>query len=95
MSGYDYNFLLTVFYISYIVFEIPSNMACKYIGPGWFLPAISLAFGIFSLCTAFVNNKAQACAVRFLLGVAEAGALPGIAYYLSRSVMPNSCAYHD
>lgn len=86
MSGYDYNFLLTVFYISYIVFEIPSNMACKYIGPGWFLPAISLAFGIFSLCTAFVNNKAEACAVRFLLGVAEAGALPGIAYYLSRSV---------
>lgn len=76
--------MLSVFYISYIIFEIPANIACKWIGPGWFIPAISLGFGICSICTAFVNNIHQVSAVRFLLGMFEAGMLPGIAYYLSR-----------
>lgn len=75
---------VSVFYVSYIVFEIPGNMLCKYIGPGWFIPAISLAFGIASLGTAYVNTLGQACAVRFILGIFEAPMLPGIAYYLSR-----------
>ncbi|RAR13382.1 mfs transporter [Stemphylium lycopersici] len=68
LTGYDYNAILSVFYISYIIFEIPSNMCCKWIGPG----------------TAFVQNKAAVSGVRFLLGVFEAGMLPGIAYYMSR-----------
>jgi MFS family permease len=84
LTGYDYNAVLSVFYVSYIVFEIPSNMACKWIGPGWFIPAISLGFGVCSICTAFVTNFSAACGVRFLLGLFEAGMLPGIAYYMSR-----------
>ncbi|ESK97477.1 mfs transporter [Moniliophthora roreri MCA 2997] len=84
LEGYDYNIVLTVFYVSYIIFEIPSNMACKWIGPGWYIPAISLGFGIVSICTAFVNNIHAASGVRFVLGIFEAGMLPGIAYYLSR-----------
>jgi MFS family permease len=54
------------------------------IGPGWFLPATTLGFGICSIGTAFVHTRAQACAVRFLLGIFEAGVMPGCAYYLSR-----------
>lgn len=84
MSGYDYNIVLSVFYISYILFEIPVTVCCKWIGPGWFLPATSLAFGIVSIATAFVKDRAAICGVRFLLGIFEAGMLPGIAYYLSR-----------
>ncbi|KAL2266025.1 hypothetical protein VTJ83DRAFT_5377 [Remersonia thermophila] len=84
LKGYDYNALLSIFYISYILFEIPSNIACKWIGPGWFIPAISLGFGAISVITAFVDNFAQAAGVRFLLGAFEAGVLPGVAYYLSR-----------
>lgn len=84
LGGYDYNRVLSVFYISYILFEIPSNMACKWIGPGWFIPTISLGFGICSICTAFVHNIHSASGVRFLLGMFEAGMMPGIAYYLSR-----------
>ena len=84
LQGYDYNKILSVFYISYIIFEIPSNICCKLIGPGYFIPAISLGFGICSICTAFVHNAAQACGVRFMLGLFEAGMMPGIAYYLSR-----------
>jgi MFS family permease len=84
MQGYDYNVIISAFYVSYIVFEIPSNLACKYIGPGWYIPLMTLLFGICSLGTAFVNTVAQAAGVRFLLGIFEAGMLPGIAYYLSR-----------
>jgi MFS family permease len=84
MKRYDYNQVLSVFYISYILFEIPCNTACKWIGPGWFIPSITLAFGIVSLGTAFVQDLPSVCGVRFLLGVFEAGMLPGVAYYLSR-----------
>jgi MFS family permease len=84
LKGYDYNTVLSIFYVSYIVFEIPSNMACKYVGPGWYIPATTLGFGISSICTAFVHNLSAAAGVRFLLGMFEAGMLPGIAYYMSR-----------
>ncbi|KAL6708111.1 hypothetical protein ACN47E_003545 [Coniothyrium glycines] len=84
LTGYDYNAVLSVFYISYIIFEIPSNIACKWLGPGWFIPIISLCFGIASIGTAFVQDIHAVSGVRFLLGVFEAGMLPGIAYYMSR-----------
>ncbi|KAH7117351.1 major facilitator superfamily domain-containing protein [Dactylonectria macrodidyma] len=84
MTGYDYNIVLSVFYISYILFEIPCNLLCKWMGPGWFLPISALLFGVTSLGTAFVKTIPQAAVVRFLLGIFEAGMLPGIAYYLSR-----------
>jgi MFS family permease len=90
MKGYDYNALLSVFYISYILFEIPCTMACKWFGPGWFIPAITLGFGICSFGTAFVDNFSAAAGVRFLLGVFEAGMMPGIAYYLSRWLVNSS-----
>lgn len=35
MTGSDYNVVLSIFYISYIVFEIPATVACKSIGPGY------------------------------------------------------------
>ena len=73
----------------YIIFEIPSNMACKYFGPGWFIPSISLGFGIMTVAFAFVRTFSAACGVRFLLGLFEAGMLPGIAYYMSR------CKFHQ
>ncbi|KAF9880450.1 major facilitator superfamily transporter [Colletotrichum karsti] len=84
MTGYDYNGTLSVFYISYIIFEIPSNILCKIMGPGWFIPLITVLFGICSVGTAFVHTVPQTMAIRFLLGIFEAGMMPGIAYYLSR-----------
>jgi len=83
-SGSDYNIILSVFYVSYILLEVPAVITCKWMGPGWFLPITSIMFGVCSVATAFVNTVPQACAVRFLLGVFEAGMMPGISYYLSR-----------
>lgn len=71
LKGYDYNKILSVFYISYILFEIPSNMLCKLVGPGWYLPAISLGFGLCSVFTAFCHDIHSVSGVRFLLGMFE------------------------
>lgn len=68
LVNYDYNAVLSIFFISYIIFEIPSNIMCKWIGPGWWLPAITLGFGICSVATAFVKDIHSASGVRFLLG---------------------------
>ena len=84
LTGHDYNTVLSVFYISYIILEIPANILCKYVGPGWFRPVTSIGFGLASIVTAFVTNLSEVCAVRFVLGIFEAGMLPGIAYYMSR-----------
>ncbi|KAK1977038.1 major facilitator superfamily transporter [Colletotrichum cereale] len=84
MKGLDYNATLSIFYVSYVVFEIPLNILCKLMGPGWFLPLTTLLFGICSIGTAFVHTTPQLMGVRFLLGIFEAAMLPGIAYYLSR-----------
>lgn len=92
LKGYDYNQVLSIFYISYIIFEvscflemlqlcradliqIPSNICCKWMGPGWFIPGISLCFGIASIGTAFVTDIHGICGVRFVLGIFEAGML--------------------
>jgi MFS family permease len=48
------------------------------------LPATTLGFGICSVATAFTHDIHQVSGVRFLLGMFEAGLMPGIAYYLSR-----------
>ncbi|KAJ5277006.1 hypothetical protein N7524_003159 [Penicillium chrysogenum] len=93
LEGYDYNAVLSIFFIAYIVFEIPSNLMCKWVGPGWWLPGITLGFGICSVASAFVNDIHSASGVRFLLGVFEAGVLPGIAYYLSRWYRQNELVF--
>lgn len=48
------------------------------------MPLTTVLFGVCSLATAYVTTKSQAAGVRFLLGIFEAGMMPGIAYYLSR-----------
>ncbi|PWN28286.1 putative pantothenate transporter [Jaminaea rosea] len=84
MEGLDFNLLLSVFYMAYIVFALPSTMLCKVVGPRFWLPSIAIGFGISSLATAFVHTLRAAWATRFFLGASEAGALPSISFYLSR-----------
>jgi MFS family permease len=84
LKGNDFNAVNSIFFISYILFEIPSVLLCKKVGPGWFLPIAVISFGLVSVCGAFVNSFSELAAVRFALGIAEAGVMPGLSYYLSR-----------
>ncbi|KAL2068974.1 hypothetical protein VTL71DRAFT_15312 [Oculimacula yallundae] len=82
-GNFRFNWALTIFYFSYIVVEIPSNILLKKIGGRFYLPALVIAFGLVSMCTGFVEDFRGLYACRFFLGIAEGGMMPGIAYYLS------------
>jgi MFS family permease len=68
-------------------------MACKWMGPGYFLPLTTVLFGGISIATAFCNDISSICGVRFLLGIFEAGMMPGIAYYMSRWYRKSELAF--
>jgi MFS transporter, ACS family, tartrate transporter len=79
-----YGFGAGIFFIGYILFEIPSNLALQRFGARVWLTRIIVTWGIVSGLQAFIFNGASFIAIRFLLGVAEAGFLPGVLYYLTR-----------
>lgn len=79
----QYNIALTVFFISYSVFEPLTNVLLKRWGPSIFIPVIVILWGICMTCMGLVHNGAGLMAVRFFLGLAEAGLFPGIGYFLS------------
>ncbi|KAF7370479.1 MFS general substrate transporter [Mycena sanguinolenta] len=83
MVGFDYNRALTVFYVFYIVSDIPSNLALKHFGSMW-LAAMVTCFGIISIATAFVQSYSGLIATRVFLGMAEGGTLSGLTYIVSR-----------
>ncbi|PRY03397.1 MFS transporter [Paraburkholderia sp. BL25I1N1] len=72
-----------LFFIGYVLFEVPSNLWMQRIGARRTLLRIMLAWGLVSSLMMFVRTPTQFYAMRFLLGVTEAGFFPGIIYYLS------------
>ncbi|KAK3072786.1 hypothetical protein LTR53_006202 [Teratosphaeriaceae sp. CCFEE 6253] len=83
LVGYRFNWALTVFYFTYVLVEIPSNTVLKLIGPRFWIPFLVAAFGVVSMCTAFVTSFQGLCVARAALGLAEGGTMPGIAFFLS------------
>lgn len=71
------------FFIGYALFEVPSNLLLNKIGVRASLLRIMTLWGLTSAATIFVTTPAQYYAMRFLLGVFEAGFLPGILFYLT------------
>lgn len=81
--GVRFNWALSIFYIVYLLVEVPSNILLKRIGPRFYIPLLVGGFGFVSLCTAFVESFSGLMAARVFLGVFEGGAFPGIAFFLS------------
>src|SRR4051812_12850856 len=82
-SGAVYGFGAGVFFIGYFFLEVPSNLALHKFGARKWMARIMVTWGIISACTALVQGPLSFYAVRFLLGVAEAGFFPGMILYLS------------
>jgi hypothetical protein len=61
--------------------EIPSNLVLKKISPKIWLPTLTIAWGIVTMCLGFVKNYAGFVAVRAILGITEGGLLPGMVCY--------------
>lgn len=72
-----------IFYLGYILFEVPSNIYLQRIGARATLTRIMVLWGLVTVATAFVTTANQLIAARFLLGVAEAGFFPGVILYLT------------
>jgi len=72
-----------IFFLAYVVFEVPSNMIMKKVGARLWLARIAITWGIVTAITGFVHNIPQLYIARILLGVAEAGLFPGLLLYLT------------
>ena len=72
-----------IFFAGYILFEIPSNLAMQKFGARIWIARIMISWGIVAIAMAFVSGERSFYAMRFLLGVAEAGFFPGIILYLT------------
>ncbi|KAG0745899.1 hypothetical protein G6F57_004299 [Rhizopus arrhizus] len=76
------------FYITYILFEVPSNVVLKRVNAVKWLSLIMLIWGIMTLAMAFAKDFASLFALRLLLGAAESGYIPGILYLMSKAYKP-------
>ncbi|PYH76906.1 MFS transporter [Aspergillus uvarum CBS 121591] len=83
MSNAQYNASLTVFFVSYSVFEPLTNVLLKRTRPSLFIPTIIVLWGICMTTMGLVHNYGGLITARWFLGLAEAGLFPGISYYLS------------
>jgi len=83
ISATAYGFGAGIFFLSYFVFEVPSNLFLERFGARKWIARIMISWGILSGATAFVQGEYSFYLVRFLLGIAEAGFFPGIIFYLT------------
>ncbi|KAF1828222.1 MFS general substrate transporter [Decorospora gaudefroyi] len=78
-----YSIITIVFFASYIVFQPPATVICRYLGPRNFLTAIVVAWGAVMIGMGFADNYSTLAGLRVLLGVLEAGFFPSCVYLLS------------
>ncbi|CAG8108327.1 unnamed protein product [Penicillium olsonii] len=90
MSGLQYNIALSIFFIPYVLAEVPSNIILNRLKrPSQYLGFLIFCWGVIMLCTGFVQNFAGLVVIRFLLGLFEAGFLPGAVLVISKWYLPN------
>jgi ACS family tartrate transporter-like MFS transporter len=83
ITSKQYGLVAGIFFIGYFLFEIPSNLLLHKIGARIWIARILITWGILATLTGLVHSVQQLYAVRFLLGLAEAGYFPGIVLYLT------------
>ena len=83
-SAAAYGFGAGIFFLGYVLFEVPSNLMLARVGARWWIARIMLTWGLIASSMMFTRTPAQFYVLRFLLGAAEAGFFPGVIYYLSQ-----------
>jgi len=83
LTSTAFGFASGVFFIGYLLLEVPSNLALHRFGARRWIARIMITWGIIATAVAFVPNMTVLVILRFLLGVAEAGFFPGIILYLT------------
>ena len=83
LSATAYGMAAGVFFLGYVLFQVPANAALARFGAGRTLTAVVLAWGVCSAATALVTSANTLYLARFALGIAEAGFFPGVIAYLT------------
>ena len=78
-----YGMAAGAFFWGYVLFEVPSNIILEKVGARLWIARIMVTWGIISGCTAFATGPYSFMAIRFLLGLAEAGLFPGFVLYFT------------
>ncbi|KAL4949320.1 major facilitator superfamily domain-containing protein [Aspergillus filifer] len=90
MTGEQYNVALAIFFVPYVLAEVPSNIILNYFNrPSVYLGGLIFIWGVIMMCTGFVRDFSSLVAIRFLLGMFEAGFLPGAILIISKWYLPN------
>ncbi|MFC0407016.1 MFS transporter [Roseomonas elaeocarpi] len=79
----EFGFAASLFFIGYLIFEVPSNLALNYFGARPWIARIMFTWGLATVLTAFVSSSTFFLIVRFIVGTCEAGLYPGLIFYLS------------
>jgi MFS transporter, ACS family, tartrate transporter len=83
LSAEMFGFLSGIFFIGYVLFEIPSNIILQRTGARIWITRIMVTWGIVVIITAFASSAGELAVLRFILGIAEAGFFPGLILYLT------------
>ncbi|AQH03717.1 MFS transporter (plasmid) [Burkholderia sp. KK1] len=83
LTASAFGFAAGVFFLGYLVFEVPSNMAIVRFGARRWIARIMISWGIVTCLLAATHSVPMLYTLRFLLGVAEAGFFPGVLFYLT------------
>ncbi|KXG54399.1 Major facilitator superfamily domain, general substrate transporter [Penicillium griseofulvum] len=83
LVGNQYQVSVSILFVTYCFFEVPSNLVLKKLRPSRYIATISVLWGIIATLTGITQNYAGLIACRILLGVVEAGLFPGFITYLT------------
>src|SRR5258708_3206905 len=83
LSAYIYGWGAGIFFFSYFLFEIPSNLILERVGARLWIARIMVTWGVISGLTAYATGPTSFLVFRFLLGAAEAGFFPGMILYFT------------
>jgi len=89
LTAKDTSTALALFYVSYVLFDLPSNLVMSRLSPRAWMARIVFAVGVIGVCFTAVQDAWSVKLLRFLLGVVTAGMWPGMAYYLTLFYPPS------
>ncbi len=78
-----FGFGASIFFVGYMVLEVPSNLMLHWVGARVWLARILMSWGAVAACMAFTSGALSFYILRFGLGVAEAGFMPGVVLYFT------------
>ena len=92
-AGNQYLSTLTIYFVGYALFEIPCNIVLKLTTPRFWLPTLTLAWGIVCTLMGLTQSFSGFLVVRFFLAMTECGFFPGVVFYLSMWYKRNERLY--